>query len=60
MLDEKFSAPPARNVGDKKKREIRRPAFIWANYSDQPAGVTPNGGELVRESSPQNPLIIQV
>ena len=27
----KHSAPPARNVGDKKKREIRRFAFLGFN-----------------------------
>ena len=27
---------------------------IWANYSDQPAEVTPNGS-LVRESPPKSP-----
>ena len=35
-------------------KKWRGPPCIWANYSDQPAEVTPNSG-LVRESS-HNPL----
>ena len=37
----------------KEMNHLNQP-LMWANYSDQPAEVTPNGG-LVRESS-QNPL----
>ena len=33
---------------------LLKKALIWANYSDQTAEVTPNGG-LLREST-QNPL----
>ena len=41
-------------MGRKGENQARNPRFIWANYNDQTAEVTPNGG-LLRES-PQNAL----